>query len=123
MSWAPSHGRSHSLSAIVAPLPEPFNEIPRVKLLFDRPSDIEALSRLTKRLDCGASFWMKREDCNSGLAFGGNKVRKLEYVLADAIAQGADTLVTTGGVQSNHMRQTAAAAARLGLQVSTATFQ
>lgn len=74
---------------------------------------------MTKRLDTsGASFWMKRDDCNSGLAFGGNKVRKLEYVLADAVAQGADTLVTTGGIQSNHMRQTAAAASRLGLQVA-----
>lgn len=118
-SWTPSHGRAASLSTALAPLPEPFSEIPRVKLLFDRASDVEALSRLTKRLDAGgASFWMKREDCNSGLAFGGNKVRKLEYVLADAIAQGADTLVTTGGIQSNHMRQTAAAASRLGLQVA-----
>lgn len=119
MDWTPSHARASSLSTTLAPLPEPFSEIPRVKLLFDRPSDVEALSRLTKRLDAGgASFWMKREDCNSGLAFGGNKVRKLEYVLADAIAQGADTLVTTGGIQSNHMRQTAAAASRLGLQVA-----
>jgi 1-aminocyclopropane-1-carboxylate deaminase len=119
MEWSPSHARVPSLTSALAPLPEPFSEIPRVKLLFDRPSDIEALSRLTKRLDAGgASFWMKREDCNSGLAFGGNKVRKLEYVLADAIAQGADTLVTTGGIQSNHMRQTAAAASRLGLRVA-----
>ena len=99
-------------------LPAPFGRLPRVKLLFNRPADIEALDRLTSTLNCGGSFWMKREDCNSGLAFGGNKVRKLEYVLADAIAQGADTLVTTGGIQSNHMRQTAAAAARLGLKVS-----
>lgn len=123
MAWTASHGRNPSLSSALVPLPEPFVEIPRVRLLFDRPSDIEALSRLTKRLNGGggrggASFWMKHEDCNSGLAYGGNKVRKLEYVLADAIAQGADTLVTTGGVQSNHMRQTAAAAARLGLQVA-----
>ena len=60
---------------------------------------------------------MCREDCNSGLAFGGNKVRKLEYVVHDAIKQGADTLVTTGGVQSNHMRQTAAAAGHCGMKV------
>jgi 1-aminocyclopropane-1-carboxylate deaminase len=99
-------------------LPSPFGEIPRVKLMFDRPTDIEPLTRLTAKIAPGAlSVWMKREDCNSSLAFGGNKVRKLEYVLADAINQGADTLVTTGGVQSNHMRQTAAAGARLGLDV------
>src|SRR5689334_568165 len=59
---------------------------------------------------------MKREDCNSGLAYGGNKVRKLEYLAADALAQGCDTLVSIGGVQSNHTRQVAAVAARLGLK-------
>lgn len=85
--------------------------------MFDRPVDIEPLSRLTESLGCGARVWILREDRNSGLAFGGNKVRKLEYVLADALAQRADTLVTTGGIQSNHMCQTSAAAARLGLQV------
>jgi 1-aminocyclopropane-1-carboxylate deaminase len=60
--------------------------------------------------------WAKREDCNSGLAFGGNKVRKLEYLLADALAQGCDTLVSIGGVQSNHTRQVAAVAAHAGLK-------
>ncbi|VUC33732.1 unnamed protein product [Clonostachys rosea] len=99
-------------------LPSPFSEIPRIPLMFDRPSDIEHLKRLTEKLASGAEIWMKRDDCNSGLAFGGNKIRKLEYVLADAVAQGADTLVTTGGVQSNHMRQTSAAAARLGMDVA-----
>ncbi|KAK1586098.1 1-aminocyclopropane-1-carboxylate deaminase [Colletotrichum navitas] len=99
-------------------LPYPFSEIPRVPLLYDRPVDIEPLSRLTKELDNETSVWIAREDCNSGLSFGGNKVRKLEYVLADATGQGADTLVTTGGIQSNHMRQTSAAAARLGLKVA-----
>ncbi|KAK1991038.1 1-aminocyclopropane-1-carboxylate deaminase [Colletotrichum falcatum] len=99
-------------------LPSPFSEIPRVRLLYDRPADIEALPRLTEELGNGTSVWIAREDCNSGLAFGGNKVRKLEYVLADAVGRGADTLVTTGGTQSNHMRQTAAAAARLGLKVA-----
>jgi 1-aminocyclopropane-1-carboxylate deaminase len=98
-------------------LPFPFSEIPRAQLLFDGPSNVERLERLSAALDCGPSFWIKREDCNSGLAFGGNKVRKLEYVLPDALAQGADTLVTVGGPQSNHMRQTAAAAARYGLKV------
>ncbi|KAK1982646.1 1-aminocyclopropane-1-carboxylate deaminase [Colletotrichum cereale] len=99
-------------------LPAPFSEIPRLQLLYNRPADIEVLSRLTEALDNGTSVWIAREDCNSGLAFGGNKVRKLEYVLADAVGQGADTLVTTGGTQSNHMRQTSAAAARLGLKVA-----
>lgn len=97
-------------------LPPTFAEIPRVKLLFDHPSPLEKLERLSAVLDCGSTFWIKREDCNSGLAYGGNKVRKLEYVIHDALANGADTLVTTGGLQSNHMRQTAAAAARLGFK-------
>jgi 1-aminocyclopropane-1-carboxylate deaminase len=60
-------------------------------------------------------IWAKREDCNAGLAYGGNKVRKLEYLAAEALAQGCDTLVSVGGVQSNHTRQVAAVAARLGL--------
>src|SRR2546422_8939889 len=63
----------------------------------------------------GAEVWAKREDCNSGLAYGGNKTRKLEYLVADALAQGCDTLVSIGGVQSNHTRQVAAVAAKLGL--------
>jgi 1-aminocyclopropane-1-carboxylate deaminase len=99
-------------------LPAPFCDIPRAQLLFIGPSDIERLDRLTAALACGPQIWIKREDCNSGLAFGGNKVRKLEYVLPDAIAQGADTLVTVGGLQSNHMRQTVAAAAKYGLKVT-----
>jgi 1-aminocyclopropane-1-carboxylate deaminase len=60
--------------------------------------------------------WAKREDCNSGLAFGGNKTRKLEYLVAEALAQNCDTLVSIGGVQSNHTRQVAASAARAGLK-------
>jgi 1-aminocyclopropane-1-carboxylate deaminase/D-cysteine desulfhydrase-like pyridoxal-dependent ACC family enzyme len=64
----------------------------------------------------GASIWAKREDCNSGIAFGGNKTRKLEYLVADALAAGCDTLVSIGGVQSNHTRQVAAVAARAGLK-------
>jgi 1-aminocyclopropane-1-carboxylate deaminase len=60
-------------------------------------------------------MWAKRDDCNSGLAFGGNKTRKLEYLVADALATGCDTLVSIGGVQSNHTRQVAAVAARMGL--------
>ncbi|EOD64461.1 1-aminocyclopropane-1-carboxylate deaminase [Amycolatopsis vancoresmycina] len=87
---------------------------PRFPLLFG-PSPVHPLDRLTEHLG-GAKVWAKREDVNSGLAFGGNKTRKLEYLVADALAQGADTLVSIGGVQSNHTRQVAAAAARAGLK-------
>ncbi|MBX3029781.1 MAG: 1-aminocyclopropane-1-carboxylate deaminase [Chloroflexi bacterium] len=86
---------------------------PRTPLTFG-PSPIQRLDRLTRHLG-GAQVWAKREDVSSGLAFGGNKVRKLEYLAADALAQGADTLVSIGGVQSNHTRQVAAVAAHLGL--------
>jgi 1-aminocyclopropane-1-carboxylate deaminase len=71
---------------------------------------------LSEHLGGGVEIWAKREDCNSGLAYGGNKVRKLEYLVADALAQGCDTLVSIGGVQSNHTRQVAAVAAKLGLK-------
>ena len=104
----------------MANLPAPFSEIPRLKLLFDRATPIEKLERLSTLLGNDTTIWINREDCNSGLAFGGNKIRKLEYVLPDAIAQGADTLVTVGGLQSNHMRQVTAAAARCGLKVGQA---
>ena len=78
------------------------------------PSPVHRLERLTQHLG-GADVWAKREDCNSGIAFGGNKTRKLEYLAAEALAQGCDTLVSIGGVQSNHTRQVAGVAARLGL--------
>jgi 1-aminocyclopropane-1-carboxylate deaminase len=87
---------------------------PRHPLLFG-PSPVHRLDRLTTYLG-GAQLWAKREDCNSGIAFGGNKVRKLEYLAADALAQGCDTLVSIGGVQSNHTRAVAGVAARLGLR-------
>jgi 1-aminocyclopropane-1-carboxylate deaminase len=87
---------------------------PRYPLLFG-PSPVHPLERLTAHLG-GARLWAKREDCNSGIAFGGNKTRKLEYLVADALAQGYDTLVSIGGVQSNHTRQVAAVAARAGLR-------
>jgi 1-aminocyclopropane-1-carboxylate deaminase len=79
------------------------------------PSPVHRLERLTAHLG-GAQLWAKRDDCNSGLAFGGNKTRKLEYLVADALAKGCDTLVSIGGVQSNHTRQVAAAAARTGMR-------
>jgi 1-aminocyclopropane-1-carboxylate deaminase len=85
----------------------------RHPLLFG-PSPIHRLNRLTAHL-CGAAVWAKRDDCNSGLAFGGNKTRKLEYLVADALERRCDTLVSIGGVQSNHTRQVAAVAAQVGL--------
>ena len=87
---------------------------PRHPLTFG-PSPVHRLERLTAHLG-GAQLWAKRDDCNSGLAYGGNKTRKLEYLVADALAQGCDTLVSIGGVQSNHTRQVAAVAARTGLK-------
>jgi len=80
------------------------------------PSPIEKLTRLSEHLGGSVEIYAKREDCNSGLAFGGNKIRKLEYIVPDAIASNADTLVTIGGVQSNHTRQVAAVAAKLGMK-------
>src|SRR3954462_11773122 len=92
----------------------PLADFPRPPLLFG-PSPIHRLERLTAHLG-GAALWAKREDCNSGLAYGGNKTRKLEYLVADALQKGCDTLVSIGGVQSNHTRQVAAVAARTGLK-------
>ena len=90
------------------------HDFPRYALTFG-PSPVHQLDRLTKYLG-GATVWAKREDCSSGLAFGGNKVRKLEYLVPDALSKGADTLVSIGGVQSNHTRQVAAVAAKLGFK-------
>jgi len=90
------------------------HDFPRYPLTFG-PSPVHRLDRLTRYLG-GASLWAKREDCNSGLAFGGNKTRKLEYIVPEVFAQGADTLVSIGGYQSNHTRQVAAVAAKLGLK-------
>ena len=90
------------------------DQFPRHQLTFG-PSPIHHLRRLSDHLG-GAQVWAKREDCNSGLAFGGNKVRKLEYIVPDALASGADTLVSIGGYQSNHTRQVAAVAAHLGMK-------
>ncbi|MFI2362974.1 1-aminocyclopropane-1-carboxylate deaminase [Promicromonospora sp. NPDC019610] len=90
------------------------SDFPRHPLTFG-PSPVHPLPRLTAHLG-GASVWAKREDCNAGLAYGGNKTRKLEYFVPEALAQGADTLVSIGGYQSNHTRQVAAVAASLGLK-------
>jgi 1-aminocyclopropane-1-carboxylate deaminase len=80
------------------------------------PTPIEHLPRMTAALGGKVDIWAKRDDCNSGLALGGNKLRKLEYIVPDAIASNADTLVSIGGVQSNHTRQVAAVAAKLGMK-------
>lgn len=90
------------------------HEFPRHPLTFG-PSPLQHLKRLTQHLG-GAQVWAKREDVSSGLAFGGNKIRKLEYIVPDVLASGADTLVSIGGYQSNHTRQVAAVAAHLGLK-------
>lgn len=90
------------------------DSFPRHPLTFG-PSPVHPLHRLSAHLG-GAQVWAKREDCNSPLAFGGNKTRKLEYIVPDVLASGADTLVSIGGYQSNHTRQVAAVAAHLGLK-------
>ena len=89
----------------------PIDRIPRLRF-GHFPTPIEPMPRLGAHLG-GAALWVKRDDA-TGLAFGGNKVRKLEYLLAEAQANGARMLITTGAVQSNQCRQTAAAAARFG---------
>ncbi|MGD2067723.1 MAG: 1-aminocyclopropane-1-carboxylate deaminase [Gemmatimonadota bacterium] len=90
----------------------------RHPLLFG-PSPLHPLPRLSRHLGDRVEIWAKREDCNSGIAFGGNKVRKLEYLVPDALAKGCDTLVSIGGVQSNHTRQVTGVAAHLGLRAVT----
>ena len=89
------------------------SRFPRVSL-GHLPTPLEPLDRLSRHLG-GPRIWIKRDDC-TGLATGGNKTRKLEYLLGDALAKSADTIVTFGAVQSNHARQTAAACAKLGLE-------
>ncbi len=88
---------------------------PRHALTFG-PTPIQPLRRLSAHLGGKVELYAKREDCNSGLAFGGNKIRKLEYLVPEALAQGCDTLVSIGGIQSNQTRQVAAVAAYLGMK-------
>jgi len=88
------------------------SRFPRVSLAH-LPTPLEHLPRFSKHLG-GPQVWVKRDDC-TGLASGGNKTRKLEFVMGDALRSGADTVLTVGAVQSNHVRQTAAAACKLGL--------
>lgn len=87
----------------------------RYPLTFGK-TPIDYLPRLSKEINGNLEIYAKRDDCNSGLAFGGNKLRKLEYIVPDAITSGADTLVSIGGVQSNHTRMVAATAAKIGMK-------
>ena len=89
------------------------DRFPRQPLMFG-PSPVHPLLRLSREL--GVEIWAKRDDVSSGLAFGGNKIRKLEWLAADALRQGCDTLVSIGNIQSNHTRQVAAVAAVLGMR-------
>jgi L-cysteate sulfo-lyase len=89
------------------------NSFPRVPLAH-LPTPLEFLPNLTKHLG-GPEIWVKRDDC-TGLATGGNKTRKLEFSMGEALEKGADTVITVGAVQSNHVRQTAAAACKLGMR-------
>jgi len=88
-------------------------KFPRLRITHG-PTPLEPMPRLSAALG-GPTLWIKRDDC-TGLATGGNKTRKLEYLVAEAMQQGADTLITQGATQSNHARQTAAIAAKLGMQ-------
>src|SRR5580698_10786635 len=82
--------------------------------LFDSPTPIQRLNRLERELETNVRLYVKRDDL-MGLGGGGNKLRKLEFLLGEAIEQGCDTFITTGGLQSNHARLSAAAAAYVGI--------
>jgi L-cysteate sulfo-lyase len=88
-------------------------KFPRIQVAH-RPTPLEPMTRLSKSLG-GPRLWVKRDDC-TGLSMGGNKARQLEFYLGDALKQGAGTIITTGAVQSNHVRICAAACGRLGLR-------
>lgn len=109
----------HDSSAMTS-LIDTLAALPRVRLAH-LPTPVEPLDRLRAHLGAAPRLWVKRDDC-TGLGLGGNKVRKLEFLLADALAQGADAVVSGGVVQSNHIRQTAAAAAKLGLECHLAVM-
>src|SRR6516165_11710543 len=107
-------GYSGSLMQMVVAMLS-LDKFKRYPLTFG-PTPIEHLPRLTAALGGKVQIYAKRDDCNSGLAFGGNKLRKLEYIVPDAIESNADTLVSIGGVQSNHTRMVAATAAKIGMK-------
>src|SRR6516165_2703109 len=107
-------GYSGSLMQMVVAMLS-LDKFKRYPLTFG-PTPIEHLPRMTAALGGKVQIYAKRDDCNSGLAMGGNKLRKLEYIVPDAIASNADTLVSIGGVQSNHTRMVAATAAKIGMK-------
>src|SRR5215207_2860844 len=113
-----SRGEIASIAPAVASPAMSLDDFRRQPLLFG-PSPIHPLRRLSEALGGQVEIWAKREDCNSGIAFGGNKVRKLEYLVAEAIEQGCDTLVSIGGIQSNHTRAVTGVACHLGMKVVT----
>ncbi|KAI1624801.1 tryptophan synthase beta subunit-like PLP-dependent enzyme [Exophiala viscosa] len=102
-------------------LPEPFSSIPRTQLMYPGPTHISRLDRLTSKYGDAHNIgiWVKHEETNSPLAMGGNKIRKLEYLVPEIKASDCDTLVTVGGIQSNHCRQVAAIGAKFGYKVVT----
>jgi L-cysteate sulfo-lyase len=102
------------IDAALSAVGDRLDALPRVRLAH-LPTPLDPLPRLVEALGGGPRVWVKRDDC-TGLAFGGNKTRQLEYVLGDAVAGGADVLIQGAASQSNHSRQLAAAAAKLGLE-------
>ncbi len=109
----PTSGRSEGMEGdSLTLLMRALEGFPRVRL-GHLPTPLEPMDRLSEALG-GPRFWIKRDDC-TGLSSGGNKTRKLEFLMADALAREADSIITQGATQSNHARQTAAAAAKLGL--------
>jgi len=110
MSW-----RLNAGSSVIGMTRAALEATPKANFLLGR-SPIHPLPRLSEYLGGRVEIWAKREDLNSGMAYGGNKTRKLEYLAQEALDTGCDTLVSIGGVQSNHTRQVAAVAARLGLK-------
>ncbi|UPX20525.1 1-aminocyclopropane-1-carboxylate deaminase [Ascochyta rabiei] len=116
-----SQGQNTIMASHALRLPRPFADMPRAALMYPFATPIEPLKNLTAHMSRQSSskmpnLWIKHEDTNSALAYGGNKVRKLEYVMADAIAKKATHLVTVGGVQSNSQRQVTAAGNRFGMK-------
>jgi 1-aminocyclopropane-1-carboxylate deaminase len=115
------------MAASTVRLPKPFAEIARAQLMYPHPTPVEPMRNFSRVLASsskdavkeGPTSWIKHEDTNSPLAYGGNKVRKFEYVIADALEKGATHLVTVGGVQSNSQRQVVAVGNRYGLKVRT----
>jgi len=107
--------RFSSVKVLKRKFGDPFMHLARFPRIFTAhlPTPLEPLERLSRELG-GPDIWIKRDDC-TGLSTGGNKTRKLEFLMAEAVAQGADTVITQGATQSNHARQTAAFAAKLGI--------